>query len=151
MPPVNLSPSWMMTVYRQIDDLKTCSMSSQDRAVYPVLKPSHFLMRFLIAGHHEVVARRKLMETERAGRLATLLTDIINGTVAMGRRFANPVKRLLLLMKHNGIVTILYLPLAFPLIVLAATAMLAVVLLTVIVPELSSLGLAQHLEDIEHA
>lgn len=108
-------------------------------------------MRFLMAGHHEVVARRKLTETERAGRLATLLTDIINGTVAMGRRFANPVKRLLLLMKHNGIFTILYLPLAFPLIVLAATAMLAVVLLTVIVPELSSLGLAQHLEDIEHA
>lgn len=121
------------------------------RAVHPVLKPSHFLMRFLMAGHHEVVARRKLTETERAGRLATLLTDIINGTVAMGRRFANPVKRLPLLMKHNGVSTILYLPLALPLIVLAAMVMLAGVLITVIMPELSLLGLAKRLEDTEHA
>ncbi len=43
------------------------------------------------------------------------------------------------------------LPLALPLIVLAATVMLAGVLLTVIIPELSLLGLAQHLEDTEHA
>ncbi len=77
-----------------------------------------------------------LTEIERPGRLATLLIDIKNGTVAMGRRFANPVKRL---------------PLALPLIVLAATAMLAGVLLTVIMPELSLLGLAQHLEDTAHA
>ncbi len=92
-----------------------------------------------------------LTETERPGRLATLLTDIINGTVAVGRRFANPVKRLPLLTKHSGVSTILCLPLALPLIVLAATAMLAGVFITVIMPELSLPGLAQHLEDTGHA
>ena len=66
-----------------------------------------------------------LTEIERPGQLATLLIDIKNGTVAMGRRFANPVKRLPLLMKHNGVSTILYWPLALPLIVLAAMVMLA--------------------------
>ncbi len=77
-----------------------------------------------------------LTEIERPGRLATLLINIKNGTVAMGRRFANPVKRL---------------PLALPLIVLAAKVMLAGVLITLIMPELNWPGLAQHLEDTEHA
>ncbi len=92
-----------------------------------------------------------LTETERSGRLATLLTDILNGTVAMGRRFANPVKRLPLLMKHNVVSTIFYLPLALPLIVLAAMVMLAGVLIMVIMSELNLLGLAQLLEETEHA
>ena len=91
------------------------------------------------------------METERPGRLATLLTNIENGIVAMGRRFANPLKRLPLLMKRHGVSTMLYIPLALPLIVLAATAMLAGVFITVIMPGLSLLGLVQHLEDTEHA
>ena len=120
------------------------------RAVHPILKPSHFLIRFLMSGNHEVVVRRKLKEAAPSGRLATLLTDIPNGAISMGRRFANPVKRLPLLIKYGGVSTLLYLPLALPLIVLTAIAMLIGVLITVIKPELNLLYLAQHLEDTEH-
>ena len=69
----------------------------------------------------------------------------------MGRRFANPVKGRPLLMKHNVVSTIFYLPLALPLIVLATMVMLAGVLIMVIMQELSLLGLAHHLEETGHA
>ena len=92
-----------------------------------------------------------LAETERPGQLATLLTDIINGIVAIGKRFANPGKRLPLLMKHDGVSAILYLAIALPLMVLAAMVKLAGVFITVIMPEPRLPGLAQHLEDTGHA
>ena len=92
-----------------------------------------------------------LTETERPSRLATLLTDIINNTVAAGRLFANLVKRVPLVMKHNGVFKIRYLRLALPAIVLAAMVMLAGAFIAIIMSELSLLGLAQHLEDTEHS
>jgi len=92
-----------------------------------------------------------LTETERPSRLATLLTDIIDKTVAVGRLFASLVKRVPLVMKHNGVFTIRYLRLALSAIVLAAMVMLAGAFITVIMPGLSLPGLAQHLEDTEHA
>ena len=70
---------------------------------------------------------------------------------AVGRLFANLVKRVPLVMKHNVVFTIRYLRLALPAIVLAAMAMLAGAFITAIMPKLSLLGLARHLEDAEHA
>ncbi len=92
-----------------------------------------------------------LTETERSDLPATLLTDIINNIVAPGRIFANLVKRVPLVMKHNGVFTIRYLRLALSAIVLAAMVMLAGAFITVIMPGLSLPDLAQHLEDTEHA
>jgi len=78
-----------------------------------------------------------------------LYTDILNGAKIINRRFANPVKRLPLLIKNDR-KTLLYLPVALLLIVPATIVMFAGVMITIIKPNLSLLSLRRHLENTEH-
>lgn len=121
------------------------------RAIHPTLKFSHFLTRFFMSGHNEIIAKRKAYETQESNAITRLLRDIVNGAGSVARRFANPIKRFPNLLRQHGVATIIYLPITVPLLAVAGIAMSLGVVVTITMPDLRMLGLARYLEDTEHA